>query len=184
VTGRGFRDSLRLSRFGAAAVSTPDDLLGTSRLAVVLEPFATIPGPRAVRRIAHPLAEILLLAVCGTIAQAIRDAGADYLLAVKADQPGLRAEIGACFAAAPPDGPLPGGPAGRIETPTAHDTGHGRIEQSTTSVLREIDWLSGDRHFALNLVRAAKDTHPFARRRKVAGWDTGYLDDILNERIR
>jgi len=39
-----------------------------SRLAVLLEHFATIDDPRDVRRISHPLAEILLLVVCGTIA--------------------------------------------------------------------------------------------------------------------
>ena len=40
------------------------------------------------------------------------------------------------------------------------------------------------RHFALNLVRAVKDKQSVRLRRKVAGWDTGYLDGILNERIR
>ena len=49
-------------------MSTPADLLGKSRLAVLLEHFAAIPDPRDVRRIAHPLAEILLLVVCATIA--------------------------------------------------------------------------------------------------------------------
>ena len=39
------------------------------------------------------------------------------------------------------------------------------------------------RHFALNLVRAAKDKTSVKLRRKVAGWDTGYLDGILNESI-
>ncbi len=39
-----------------------------SRLAVLLEHFSTIDDPRDVRRITHPLAEILLLVVCGTIA--------------------------------------------------------------------------------------------------------------------
>ena len=45
-----------------------DPLPGKSRLAVLLEQFATIDDPRDVRRIAHPLAEILLLVVRGTIA--------------------------------------------------------------------------------------------------------------------
>ena len=39
-----------------------------SRLGVLLEHFATIDDPRDVRRIAHPLAEVLLLVVCGTMA--------------------------------------------------------------------------------------------------------------------
>jgi len=217
------------------------------------------------------LVSIDAIATNGTIAKAIRDAGADYLLAVKANQPGLRAEVEACFTAAPPGSTPPGGPAGGIETHTAHDKGHGRIEQRTTSVMREVDWLSGDRrfpgelrlpgiasivrveaciqrgekthtetryyvssatltaeaagravrghwgienrlhwvldvtfkddqsrlrkgfgaknmavvrHFAINLVRAAKDKKSIKLRRKVAGWDTGYLNDILNEKIR
>ena len=197
----------------------------------------------------------------GSIATAIRTVGADYLLAVKANQPSLRAEVEACFTAAP---------SGTVETHTEHDKGHGRIEQRTTSAMREVGWLSGERrfpgelrlpdaasivrvearmqrgekthaetryyissarltaeaagrpvrghwrienrlhwvldvtfnddqsrlrkgfgaknmavvrHFALNLVRAAKDKKSVKLRRKVAGWDTGYLDGILNEKI-
>jgi DDE_Tnp_1-associated len=48
--------------------SAPTALSDKSRLAVLLEHFATIDDPRDVRRITHPLAEILLLVVCGTIA--------------------------------------------------------------------------------------------------------------------
>jgi hypothetical protein len=46
----------------------PAALSGKSRLAVLLEHFATIDDPHDVRRITHPLAEILLVVVCGTIA--------------------------------------------------------------------------------------------------------------------
>jgi predicted transposase YbfD/YdcC len=73
-----------------------------------------------------------------TIAGAIRQAGADYLLAVKANQPSLRADIEACFN---------GAPAGSIDTFTEHDKGHGRIEQRDIDVIREVGWLSGDRRF-------------------------------------
>ena len=45
-----------------------DPLPRKSRLAILLDHFATIPDPRDVRRIAHPSAEVLLLVVCGTIA--------------------------------------------------------------------------------------------------------------------
>lgn len=41
---------------------------GKSRLSVLLEHLSTIDDPRDVRRIPHPLAEILFLVVCGTIA--------------------------------------------------------------------------------------------------------------------
>ncbi len=207
------------------------------------------------------LVSIDAIATNGTIAKAIRDAGADYLLAVKANQPGLRAEVEACFDAAPP---------GTVETQTTHDKGHGRIEQRTTSVMREVDWLAGDRrfpgelrlpgvacivrvqtciersgkphtetryyissaslnaeragqavrghwgienrlhwvldvtfgddqsrlrkgfgaknmavvrHFALNLVRSAKDTKSIKLRRKLAGWTPDYLERVLNEPV-
>src|SRR3954454_1976842 len=39
-----------------------------SRLGVLLEHFATIEDPRDVRRITHPLSAVLLLVVCGTMA--------------------------------------------------------------------------------------------------------------------
>jgi predicted transposase YbfD/YdcC len=79
------------------------------------------------------------IACNATIAKAVRDAGADYLLAVKANQPTLRKEIEAFFADAP---------AASLErTDTEVDKGHGRIEQRTVTVGREIGWLTGDRRF-------------------------------------
>ena len=38
------------------------------RLSILLEHLSTIDDPRDVRRIMHPLAEVLFLVVCGTIA--------------------------------------------------------------------------------------------------------------------
>ena len=84
------------------------------------------------------LVSIDAIATNATIASAIRDAGADYLLAVKANQPGLRAEVEACFDTAAP---------ATVRTHITHDKGHGRVEQRTVSVVREVDWLSGDRRF-------------------------------------
>jgi len=208
------------------------------------------------------LVSIDAIATNGTIAAAIRDAGANYLLAVKANQPTLQAEIEACFDAAEP---------GTVDTHTDHDKGHGRIEQRTVSVIREVDWLPGERrfpgerrlpgaaciirvhariqrgeklheetrsyissavltaeqagaavrghwgienrlhwvldvtfnddqsrlrkgfgarnmavvrHFALNLVRAAKDTKSIKLRRKMAAWTTHYLDALLREHVQ
>ena len=40
------------------------------------------------------------------------------------------------------------------------------------------------RHFAINIVRAAKDKHSIKLRRKLAGWDTKYLASLLNESAR
>jgi predicted transposase YbfD/YdcC len=84
------------------------------------------------------LVSIDAIATNPTIATAIRDAQADYLLAVKANQPTLRAEIESFFAAAPAD---------FLESVTDVDKGHGRIEQRTVTVSREVDWLAGDRRF-------------------------------------
>lgn len=78
------------------------------------------------------------IACNATIATAIRQAGADYLLAVKANQPTLRAEIEDYFATAP---------AAVLDTATDLDKGHGRIEERTVTVSREADWLAGDRRF-------------------------------------
>ena len=89
-------------------------------------------------RLRGALVSIDAIATNGTIAKAIRDAGANYLLAVKANQPSLRAEVEACFTAAP---------SRSLDTHTEHDKGHGRTEQRTTSVVREVDWLSGERRF-------------------------------------
>jgi predicted transposase YbfD/YdcC len=207
------------------------------------------------------LISIDAIATNPTIAAAIIAVGADYLLAVKANQPTLRAEIEDCFASAPP---------AAVETVTQHDKGHGRIEQRTVSVIREVDWLQGERrfpgelrlpgvaciirveafiqrgdknhaetryyissanltatqaadavrghwaienslhwvldvvfkddqsrlrkghgaknmavvrHFAINLVRAAKDKKSIRLRRKKATWSTEYLNQLLNHPI-
>ncbi len=72
------------------------------------------------------------------IAQSIRDVGADYLLAVKGNQPTLQADVEAAFEAAE---------KGQVEIDVDVDKGHGRIETRTVSVLRQVDWLDGDRRF-------------------------------------
>src|SRR5947209_6017310 len=84
------------------------------------------------------LVSIDAIATNPTIASAIRDAKADYLLAVKANQPTLRSEIESFFADAP---------AAALETAVAVDKGHGRIEQRTVTVAHEVAWLDGDRRF-------------------------------------
>ena len=89
-------------------------------------------------RLHGALVSIDAIATNGTIAGAIRKAGADYLLAVKANQPTLRADITACFDDVP---------TGSVDTHTEHDKGHGRIEQRDVAVIRDVDWLSGERRF-------------------------------------
>jgi predicted transposase YbfD/YdcC len=84
------------------------------------------------------LVSIDAIATNPAVATAIRDAQADYLLAVKANQPTLRSEIETFFADAP---------SASTESTTDVDKGHGRIEQRTVTVAREVDWLEGDRRF-------------------------------------
>ena len=66
------------------------------------------------------------------IAKAITDAEGDYLLALKANQPTLHAEVEAYFAQAP---------ASEIDTLQTIDKDHGRIEIRTTSLSRNVRWL-------------------------------------------
>ncbi len=243
------------SRLGLGQEAVPNKANELTAIPLLLARLAEQDGLRGA------LVSIDAIATNGTIARAVRDAGADYLLAVKANQPSLRAEVKACFDTAAPRS---------VQTHTTHDKGHGRIEQRNVSVVREVDWLAGDRrfpgelrlpevacivrvharieragkmheetrfyissailnaaragqavrghwgienrlhwvldvtfnddqsrlrkgfgarnmavvrHFALNLVRSAKDNKSIKLRRKWAGWTSAYLDQILNERV-
>jgi predicted transposase YbfD/YdcC len=89
------------------------------------------------------LVSIDAVATNATIAKAIRAAGANYLLAVKANQPTLRAEIERYFDDAPECDDRPD----RLDSFTDLDKAHGRIEERTVTVSREADWLSGERRF-------------------------------------
>jgi predicted transposase YbfD/YdcC len=83
------------------------------------------------------LVSIDAVATNAEVARAIAAQGADWLLAVKANQPTLRAEVEAAF-----------GEAGeRLETHADLDKGHGRIEERRTAVLHEVGWLDGARRF-------------------------------------
>jgi predicted transposase YbfD/YdcC len=83
------------------------------------------------------LVSIDAIATNAEVARAIAAQGADWLLAVKANQPSLRAEVEAAFAEA----------GDRPDTHTDLDKGHGRIEERRMSVLRDVDWLDGTRRF-------------------------------------
>jgi predicted transposase YbfD/YdcC len=98
------------------------------------------------------------IATNSTIAAAITQAGADYLLAVKSNQPTLKREIEAYFLDAP---------AAYLDTFLDVDKGHGRIEERTVTVSSEVDWLDGGRRFpgelrlpgAATIIRVASKTH-------------------------
>lgn len=72
------------------------------------------------------------------IAKAIVERSADYLLAVKENQPSLQAEIARFFADAQP---------ASLDTHVDLDKGHGRIEERVCRISRQVDWLEGERRF-------------------------------------
>lgn len=104
----------------------------TTAIPVLIERLAAKDGLKGA------LVSIDAIATNPTIATTIREAQADYLLAVKANQPTLRAEIESFFADVDP---------ADLDSSTDLDKGHGRIEQRTVTVAREVDWLAGQRRF-------------------------------------
>lgn len=88
--------------------------------------------------LAGALVSIDAIASNPDIAQAIIDHDADYLLAVKTNQPTLHTEIERFFA--DPN-------AGPVDVHRDIDKGHGRIEERICRVSRQVDWLSGEHRF-------------------------------------
>jgi predicted transposase YbfD/YdcC len=101
----------------------------TTAIPVLLEKLAA-------GRLEGALVTIDAIACNPQIAQSIRNVGADYLLAVKGNQPSLQADVEVAFETAE---------KGQVEIAVDVDKGHGRIESRTVSVLRQVDWLDGDR---------------------------------------
>jgi predicted transposase YbfD/YdcC len=130
------------ARLVLAAEAVPDKGSELAAIPVLLERLGAEEGLNGA------LVSIDAIATNEDIAEAITGQGADYLLAVKANQPTLRAEVEAAFAAAPP---------GTLDTHADLGKGHGRIEERRTTVLRETDWLDGARRFPgeLRLPKAA-----------------------------
>jgi predicted transposase YbfD/YdcC len=104
----------------------------TTAIPVLLERLGTDDGLKGA------LVSIDAIATNPMIATAVRGAGADYLLAVKANQPTLRSDVERYFEDAP---------AASLDSFADIDKGHGRIEERTVTVSRETDWLAGDRRF-------------------------------------
>lgn len=115
---------------GQEAVS--DKSNETTAIPVLVERLAANDGLKGT------LVSIDAIATNAAIAKVIRDAGADYLLAVKANQPTLRAEIERYFDDAP---------AKCLDSFVDLDKAHGRIEERTVTVSREAGWLEGQRRF-------------------------------------
>lgn len=72
------------------------------------------------------------------IAEAIRNKGADYLLALKDNWPALSAEVARFFAAAD---------AAALDAHHTTDGDHGRIESRRHAVCHDVQWLLSDRRF-------------------------------------
>ena len=125
------------ARLVLAQEAVPDKANELAAIPLLLERLGADGG------LSGALVSIDAIATNGDIARAITGQGADYLLAVKANQPSLRAEVEAAFAEAAfaEDG------AGTLDTHADLDKGHGRIEERRMTVLRDTDWLAGDRRF-------------------------------------
>jgi len=119
------------TRLVLAQEAVPDKANELAAIPVLLDRLGADGG------LAGALVSIDAVATNPTIAAAIRARGADYLLAVKANQPTLRAEVEAAFAAA----------ADGADHHRDLDKGHGRVEERRVSVIREADWLAGPRRF-------------------------------------
>lgn len=89
------------------------------------------------------------------VAEAIHDAGGDYLLPVKDNQPTLRRDIEAAFADALDDTPRPLDQPEPLplETYTEIEKDHGRLEERTVRVCHDLSWLTtGDRWEGLQFI--------------------------------
>jgi len=92
----------------------------------------------AARALDGALVTIDAIACSPRVAKAVVGTGADYLIAVKANQPGLFAEIERFF-----DDPQSPPPNRAADT----DKGHGRVEERRVAVSTQIDWMKGERRF-------------------------------------
>ena len=115
---------------GQEAVETKSN--ETTAIPLLIERLAANDGLKGA------LVSIDAIATNAKIAGAIREAGADYLLAVKANQPTIRSEVETLFDEASAD---------ELDRHRSMDKGHGRIEERIVTVCRQTDWLSGERRF-------------------------------------
>ena len=100
--------------------------------------ITAIPALLARLALKGALVTIDAIACNPTIARTITEAGADYLLAVKDNQPTLHGEMRSYFDSAPAD---------EVETLTLVDKGHGRLETRRHVVSGAVEWMSGSRRY-------------------------------------
>jgi predicted transposase YbfD/YdcC len=84
------------------------------------------------------LVTIDAVAATPAMAEAITEAGGDYVLALKRNQPSLHADVAAYF-----DDPDTHG----LASITVTDKDHGRLESRTYTVSHDVAWLAGDRRY-------------------------------------
>jgi predicted transposase YbfD/YdcC len=140
-TSRGSRDKTgeQSGLHLVSAFATDRNLvLGQEAVAAKSNEITAIPLLLARLALEGALVTIDAMGCNRAIAQNILDAKADYLLAVKDNQPNLHAEIESYFQTAPAD---------EVETFEDVDKGHGRLEIRTCRVSKTIAWLKADRAF-------------------------------------
>lgn len=120
------------SRLVLGQEAVADKASETSAIPVLVERLGANDGLKGA------LVTIDAIATNATIATAIREAGGDYLLAVKANQPTLRNDVERYFEDAPTES---------LDSFCELDKAHGRIEERVVTVSRETGWLAGDRRF-------------------------------------
>src|SRR5437763_1069628 len=128
--------------------------------------FGALTDPRVARTRVPPLGEVVTIALCAVlcgandwlalegcvvtidamgcqsaIAAQIVEQGADYVLALKANQPTLHATVEGAFADAARAGPAGWVPAVQDQTQT-WDKGHGRLERRRYTALSDPDLLA------------------------------------------
>lgn len=79
-----------------------------------------------------------------TVAASIKNAGAEYLLCVKENQPKLHHDIDTAFKFIDrsQDSPVPDLPAPVVQRAHTIEKAHGRIENRTVEICRDLSWLS------------------------------------------
>jgi predicted transposase YbfD/YdcC len=124
--------------FVSAWASNERLVLGQEAVEATSNEITAIPLLLKRLALAGALVTIDAIACNPTVAADIREAKADYLLAVKDNQPSLRDEMARYF---------DGAPAAEIESLSQVEKGHGRLETRRHVVSTTVDWMTGCRHY-------------------------------------
>jgi predicted transposase YbfD/YdcC len=140
-TSRGSRNDAKDQRalhLVSAFATNTRLVLGQEAVDEKSNEIIAIPALLARLDLAGALVSIDAIGCNPRVADAIIAAKADYLLAVKDNQPTLHGEIESYFATAP---------ATEIETFKTLDKEHGRLEMRTYKVSRKVDWIAAERSY-------------------------------------